>query len=45
MKKNRAALHIQYFYRQNIYKHRIYFTNKLYNDLNLIKNTTIIYPL
>jgi hypothetical protein len=45
MKKNRAALHIQHFYRKLIYKHRSYFTNKLYNDLALLKTATIIYPL
>ena len=45
MKKNRAALHIQHFYRDCIYKHRSYFTNKLYNDLAFIKSATILYPL
>lgn len=45
MKKNRAALHIQHFYRENIYRHRTYFTNKLYNDLALLSTETIIYPL
>jgi hypothetical protein len=45
MKKNRAALHIQYFFRQSIFKHRSYFSKKLYNDLAFINSSTIIYSL
>lgn len=45
MKKNRAALHIQYFFRQTVFKHRNYFSKKLYNDLAFVNANTIIYPL
>lgn len=45
MKKNRAALHIQHFYRDCVFRHRSFFTNKLYNDLAFLKSTCIIYPL
>jgi hypothetical protein len=45
MKKNRAALHIQYFFRQTVFRHRSYFSKKLYNDLAFINTSTIIYPL
>ena len=45
MQKNRAALHIQYFFRNCVYKHRHHFSNKLNRDLSIIKSNTIIYPL
>jgi hypothetical protein len=38
MKKNRAALHIQRFFRDCIFKHRQYFQKKLYSDLAIMKS-------
>lgn len=45
MKKNRAALHIQRFFRDSIYTNRLHFHKKLARDLGQLKTTTIIYPL
>ena len=45
MKKNRAALHIQRFFRGTIYRHRQLFSKKITADLSVLKTNTIIYPL
>ena len=45
MKKNRAALHIQRFFRNTIYRHRQLFSKKLIRDLGKLKTLTLIYPL
>lgn len=45
MKKNRAALHIQYFIRNSLYRHRQYFSKRIMHDLAMLKTPTILYPL
>ena len=45
MKKNRAALHIQRFFRNTIYRHRQLFSKKLTRDLAVLKTNVLIYPL
>ena len=45
MKKNRAALHIQRFFRDSIYRHRQLFSKKIIRDLSVLKSYTLIYPL
>ena len=45
MKKNRAALHIQRFFRNIIYRHRQLFSKKIIRDLSILKTYTLIYPL
>ena len=45
MRKNRAALHIQRFFRDLIYQHRQNYSKKLTKDLSLLKSKSIIYPL
>lgn len=44
MKKNRAALHIQRFFRDITYRHRFNFHKKLAHDLRYCTDT-LIYPL
>lgn len=45
MRKNRAALHIQRFFRDSVYRHRTHFSKKLAKDLSELKTNIIIYPL
>ena len=45
MKKNRAALHIQRFFRQTIYRHRQNFSKRLARDLSQLKTQILIYPI
>ncbi len=45
MRKNRAALHIQRFFRDSVYRHRTHFSKKLAKDLSELKTNIIVYPL
>ena len=45
MKKNRAALHIQHFFRNTIYRHRQNFSKHIARDLAQLRSQTIIYPM
>jgi hypothetical protein len=45
MKQNRAALHIQHFWRNSSYRHRSHFNKLLFRDLALLSSPTILYPL
>lgn len=45
MKQNRAALHIQHFWRNCTYRHRSHFNKLLSRDLALLAAPTLLYPL